>query len=253
MGVPIHHDRLLVFDTMWNQGKFRQARSLLLQLRDHDSSRTSAEFWNKLAMAEIQLNRLNHAERCIIEARGCPDYGEHAARIEGDFRRNLATWYVRRMPKHPPALLMRYATSDNSILQGLLERTIMGHYGLNDEAAAYMIIGRYEARQANKFKHRRLAFLAVVLSAIQNFQAADAIWEMLGEDANEQWRINNRFHWFMALRAFEAHNGAPTPGIRASELFQLIEEQDPNPRHVKIARVTMNSHLAWVLSGRLPG
>ncbi len=248
MGVPVKQSGLMKFDELWNQGRFREARQLLYDMRNGRNERHDAAYWSKLAMAEIRHNQLEEAECCMEEVRACRDYDKTFH--ERAYLRNLAAWFARRpRGRKTPGVILQYVTNENSVLGDLLFPALNSE-DPSDKAAAYMMLGRwFSSRAEHKYADGRRLNLA---QALFYFEQADAIWESIPEKANGQCRINNRFHWYLTLRAHTAMRGVTLDPSKLSELYTMVVNQDPNRKRVLLVHfVHYNRAMGLFISRRL--
>ncbi|MBL8158846.1 hypothetical protein JNJ66_00100 [Candidatus Saccharibacteria bacterium] len=152
------------------RGRFRQAYAVGTSNADVASVRDDANFHFQVALASGFV-RAGDTEAWWARARKCPNCTQA---MESDMLRDSARMAVLLGQLDEAQQLL--ATSA-SLAEG----------DRNRQAAVKMVWGlisaaRHEWGTANQF-HRD----------------AEAIWRQLGDDADEQWMRDNRFHWFAVM------------------------------------------------------
>lgn len=172
------------FDTLWNQGRFGEARQLLYEMNNHGHGSRDVQYWLKRAMAELMFGNYDDAEDCMKDARTCPGWREA---YEVNYHRDLALAYIRDRDIHLTTgtievLLKPMTVSDDP----------------NDVACANMILGRHMYEQARRTQGKKQNDR--LDEALVYFAKAEEVWAGMDGPVNEQWRMNNNYHWFKTMR-----------------------------------------------------
>lgn len=182
-----------------NQGRRRRALKAMCDPEFQAQHEHTAHYWNMLALCQLLRNQLPAARRSYARARTCSDF---AVELTDDYLRDRALYLIRRRRglKRADSLLQQAASSHQE----------------GDRAAVYqMCWGRLEAAKRNW------------TAAILYYQKAQELWNSL-TNPNQQWIMNNRFHWLKALAVTNKDT---------SDLANLIIATDPSPTRQWRARL----------------
>ncbi len=239
------------FDTLWNQRKFGEAKQVLydMGLRTRPDMDDGADYWVRRATCALRFFDFEEAERCMQEVRQA--YGYDRRHHEMAYDRDLAVTLLRWRKRELPLPVQQRAGRNAKPMEVLLERSLSSP-DRNDEGVAMTILGRWFLRKSHD-SHTRKDRRENLLLAVGRFKEAELTFDRLGDKANEQWRINNRFHWYMALRSLGSY--VSKEELRKSdELYSLIQRHDPSAKRRWAARLMWLRRgtgiwLAHVLSG----
>lgn len=232
------HPTLDEIERIFNEGRFREA----LEMSHQVASGRNAAYWSQRAMILLHLNEIEDASNCLKDARRSRGWHNQ---LEMAFKRDLALAVIRRTQKdvqlRPVLYTLGYEGDPDDlerVVHYLLEpMLVMGDE--NDDAYRRTILGRFYSswRHPASEKHEHGDNIDI---ALRHFKKADAIWSELGASANRQWQMNNRYHWFKALRWQHSLPGLMRDkSSKALDLYSLVQQDDPNKRRRKMAKLIL--------------
>lgn len=161
-----------------NRGRFRQAldfgqRHVLVAGYFSNTNNVHAKVYFQLSLAARLKGRVGLADEYWAKAKQSPSYSQT---MEGDFKRDLALMHIRQ--------------GHLQEAEALLPKIADLHKGDKNRQAVLLMT---EARlmYANGYYN----------TAYDLHQQAHLMWVGLGEGADQQWMLNNDFHWIKAARA----------------------------------------------------
>lgn len=246
-------ERLRPIGDMVNRRHFKRALAMsrrlnqdVLEQRGHHRN-VNPGYWQQRAMIELKLGMLDDALASFANA------WKHSGNDEvvmNAFKRDLAIYLIKSNQRSIPHVLhgMGFLSDDvrhvDAAMKSLTEP--MADDDINHQACRLSIFGRFHYWNAVRKRGSQSADPSL-LKAIEEFELADQMWnDMPDRGRNEQWRLNNRVYWFMALRTLRHITDEEL--TQRDELFRFIYRHDPSRKRRAMMLVANSSREAgiWV-------
>lgn len=168
-------------DNLINAGKPRSAEGMLRGMQDEKEFRKNPEFWFRILLVSNLLSRPIKDVKDLHDR--VKTYDGWNESLEIDYQRDL----VLRMIRHLG--ILHTSPTQVALIERMIDDGVRNTYGDPNREAAwtatrarlYIALGKFE-------------------EAAASCEHADQQWAAIKERANQQWRRNNTYHWFIATR-----------------------------------------------------